>query len=60
MKASLIFQDIKISPTFCYCGAGWYKTLWEGVLDKPIDIEVLQSVIRGDECCEFAIYLPPE
>jgi hypothetical protein len=60
VKASLKVQDIKISPTFCYCGAGWYKTLWEGILEKPIEIEVLQSVIQGDDCCEFAIHLPLE
>ncbi|MFX0125041.1 MAG: hypothetical protein ACFFAE_15525 [Candidatus Hodarchaeota archaeon] len=58
VKASLKASDIKISPTFCHCGAGWYKTLWEGILEKPVRIEVLQSVIRGDDHCQFAIHLP--
>ena len=47
-----------ISPTFCYCGAGWYATLWEGVLNKPVRVEVLRSLVRRDEICEFAIHLP--
>jgi len=60
VKTALKNKEIKISPTFCYCGAGWYKTLWEGILEKPVKIEVLQSVIQGDDCCEFAIHLPLE
>lgn len=58
VKTSLKASEIKISPTFCYCGAGWYKTLWEGILDKPVQIKVLQSVIGGDDCCQFAVHLP--
>ncbi|MFX1508081.1 MAG: hypothetical protein ACFFDC_18505 [Promethearchaeota archaeon] len=58
VKASLKAPDVNISPTFCYCGAGWYKTLWEGILGKRVQIEVLQSVIGGDNCCQFAIHLP--
>jgi len=48
----------KISPTFCYCGAGWYKSLWEGILEKPVRVELLESVLQGDDSCKFAIHLP--
>ena len=58
VKTSLKASEINISSTFCYCGAGWYKSLWEGVLDKPVQVELLQSVIKGDNCCEFAVHLP--
>jgi effector-binding domain-containing protein len=47
-----------ISRTYCYCGAGWSKQLWEGILEKPVRVEVLQSVLQGDDCCSFAIHLP--
>ncbi|NHJ38812.1 MAG: hypothetical protein FK731_02185 [Asgard group archaeon] len=60
VKNSLKSGNTKISPIFCYCGAGWYKTLWEGIIEKPVEIEVLQSVVQGDNCCEFAIRLPIE
>jgi hypothetical protein len=50
--------DYKISPTYCCCGAGWYDSLWEGILGKPVRVEVVQSVLRGDDCCKFAIHLP--
>jgi len=49
----------KISPTFCYCGAGWYKSLWEGILEKPVRVDLLESVLQGDDSCKFAIRLPP-
>jgi len=48
----------KISPTHCYCGAGWYRQLWEGILGKPVTVEVRRSVLQGDDCCSFAIHLP--
>lgn len=47
-----------ISPTFCYCGTGWYRQYWEGVLGKPVKIEVLKSLLKGDDHCELAIHLP--
>jgi hypothetical protein len=46
--------------SWCFCGAGWYKQLWEGVLERPVEVEILQTVARGDPCCTFAIHLPPE
>jgi len=45
----------KISPTFCYCGSGWYKKIWEGILEKPVMVVVLKSILQGDDCCRFAI-----
>jgi len=47
-----------ISPTFCYCGAGWYRQQWEGILGKPVKIEIRKSLLKGDDTCEFAIHLP--
>jgi effector-binding domain-containing protein len=45
-------------PGFCYCGSGWYRQQWEGVLDQPVKIEIVRSLLQGDELCEFAIILP--
>ena len=47
-----------ISPTFCNCSAGWYRQIWEGIIKKPVRIEILKSLLKGDEICEFAIHLP--
>ncbi|MFX0066055.1 MAG: hypothetical protein ACFFC7_28140 [Candidatus Hermodarchaeota archaeon] len=53
--------DKGIPATFCYCGAGWYRQLWEGILQKPlIKIETLKSILKGDDECLFAIHLPSQ
>jgi effector-binding domain-containing protein len=50
--------DNGVSPIFCYCGAGWERQQWEGTIGAPLHIEVVQSLVNGDECCQFAIHLP--
>ncbi|MBN1264929.1 MAG: GyrI-like domain-containing protein [Anaerolineales bacterium] len=46
-------------PAFCNCGAGWYRQLWEGILQKPISVEIIKSLTCKDDTCRFAIHLPP-
>jgi effector-binding domain-containing protein len=48
----------EIPPTFCFCGAGWYRQIWEGILAEPVRVEILKSLTRGDDTCQFAIHLP--
>ncbi len=43
---------------YCYCGAGFYKHMWETILQDEIEIEVLESVLSGGEVCKVAIRLP--
>ncbi|MEW6410944.1 MAG: DUF6144 family protein [Candidatus Zixiibacteriota bacterium] len=47
----------EISPTYCLCGAGWCKQIWEQVLERPVRVDVVQSVLLGDDICQFAVYL---
>lgn len=47
-----------ISTTYCYCGAGFYKGVWEEILQKPVEVEVLESVLQGDDVCKVAVHLP--
>jgi predicted hydrocarbon binding protein len=49
-----------ISPTYCYCGAGFYKGIWQEILQQPVEVEVLETVLKGDDVCKFAIYLPSD
>ena len=43
----------------CYCGAGFYKGIWEEILKEPVEVEVLESVLQGGEVCTIAVHLPP-
>jgi effector-binding domain-containing protein len=52
--------DKGMPVTFCYCGAGWYRQQWEGALQKPVRVEIVKSILKGDDQCEFAIYLPDD
>lgn len=47
-----------ISETYCLCGGGFYKSIWEHILDKPVTVEILQTVMKGDQVCQFSITLP--
>jgi len=55
-----IRSDIKISPEFCYCSAGFEKRLWDVIFDQPVKADVLQTVLKGDPVCRFAVYIPRE
>lgn len=50
----------RISPLYCYCGAGFYKGIWEEILQRPVEVEVLESVLNGGDVCRIAIHLPPD
>ncbi|MFC2055805.1 hypothetical protein ACFLV7_16150 [Chloroflexota bacterium] len=42
----------------CYCGAGFYKGIWEEILQEPVEVEMLESVLQGGEICTIAVHLP--
>jgi hypothetical protein len=43
---------------YCSCGAGFYQGIWEHILSQPVRVEVLSSVLSGDDQCSIAIDLP--
>ncbi len=49
--------DEGMPVSYCYCGSGWYRQQWEAATGKPVRVEVIKSVLRGDEVCQFAVYL---
>lgn len=51
-------SDPKLPMEYCYCGAGFYKGIWEEILGQPLKVEVLESVMSEDEVCKIAIHLP--
>jgi len=55
-----IESDLKISPDFCYCSAGFEKRLWDVIFGQNVKADVVGSVLKGDFVCEFAIHIPKE
>jgi predicted hydrocarbon binding protein len=46
-----------ISTIYCQCSCGWYKKLFEATLDKPVTVELLDSIIHGADTCQFIIHI---
>lgn len=47
-----------ISSTFCYCSAGYEKIRFDVIFGEPVEIELLESVLKGDLRCRFGITIP--
>jgi len=43
------------SATYCHCSCGWYRQLFETLLERPVEVELLSSILQGDENCCFLI-----
>ena len=46
-----------ISPGYCNCTKGWAKIIFEIILDRPVEVELVQAISRGDEVCKFVAKL---
>ncbi len=51
------FAQAKISASFCHCGNGYVKQLFEGALGHPVQVDLVMSIAAGDEECRFAVHL---
>jgi hypothetical protein len=47
----------KLSGTYCNCSRGWAKALFEGTLERPVEVIMEKSIINGDSECKFRIML---
>ena len=43
----------KISPTYCLCSVGYVKEMHERTLGRPVEVELVDSVLRGGKRCKF-------
>jgi hypothetical protein len=60
VKEALLESEQPIDPVFCNCSAGYYKAYWEIVLDQPVEVAVLESILHGDPVCTFEVILPKD
>jgi len=52
--------DVRLAEVFCNCSGGFHKKPLEVVFAQPLKVEVLESVLKGDDRCRFAIHLPTQ
>ena len=50
-------KDTTISLTYCHCSKAFVQRLWESILERPVKVDLLQSVVSGDSECKFAVHL---
>jgi hypothetical protein len=48
----------KIPAAFCYCSAGFEKLHFDAIFDEPVEVELLETPLKGDARCRFAIKIP--
>ncbi len=47
-----------IDANWCYCSAGFAKFPFEVIFGEELEVEMLDSALKGDPVCRFAITLP--
>ncbi|UCC33362.1 MAG: hypothetical protein JSW53_06255 [Candidatus Bathyarchaeota archaeon] len=48
----------KISPIFCYCSGGYEKFHFDIIFGEPVEVDLLESALKGDMRCRFANKIP--
>lgn len=51
-------SSVEISPTFCCCSGGWVKQLWDGIFEEPVEVKLVESLLKGDNQCTHAVRIP--
>lgn len=46
-----------ISKTYCQCSLGYMKQLFNSLLDKSVETELIQSILTGSDTCKFITHL---
>ena len=42
-----------LSATYCLCSVGYVKAMHEKLLQRPVEVELVESVLMGDKRCRF-------
>ncbi len=58
IKDVFLKPDLKLTKDFCYCSAGYYKDIWQQIIGKSVKVEVLKSLLGGDDVCLIRVQLP--
>jgi hypothetical protein len=45
--------------SYCQCSVEFNRVFFEAALEKPVQVELVQSIINGAESCKFIIHLDP-
>ena len=57
-REAIIMNGPEIPIDWCYCSGGFVKLMFDVVFGCSTEVEVLESVLAGDQVCRFRISLP--
>ena len=57
-RAAIIEGKPDIPLDWCYCSGGYTKLKFDVVFEEPTEVEVLESVLAGDDRCRFRVRIP--
>ena len=46
-----------VDKNYCYCGVGFYRDIWEFILQRPVKVKLVESLMMGDEFCKIEIQI---
>lgn len=58
VRESLRTGEATVPVVFCNCSAAFHKKPWEIIFSRPLEADVVETVLNGDRWCKFAIHLP--
>lgn len=47
----------RLPNTYCECSRGWLLQMFETAAQKPVTVEIIQTIKRGGTSCDFLIQL---
>lgn len=57
-RESILQEEGQVSPLMCECSLGHTMILWEVVLGRKLEGEIIESALMGSKRCLFRIKLP--
>lgn len=53
----LLIQEelVDANPVWCDCSVGWVKTIFEALLQIPVQVELVSAIGRGDKTCKYVV-----
>jgi predicted hydrocarbon binding protein len=47
----------RFSSTYCNCSRGYLVELFEQTFEKPVKVDLVESIIQGAKCCKFIVHV---
>jgi len=57
VREAILRGEPVVSSNWCYCSGGFVKYPFEVLLGRELRVTLLESVLKGDPVCRFAIHL---